>query len=92
MGGKPFLAAAIAALEVSGALVHPDHYRTLLMRPLLPVSPNLSTGGYASGEVGRSATIAHDLLVSNGHGWVVVRPLALDGLRARSGSKAFVTT
>ena len=43
---EPFLAASVAALEVSGAIVHPDHDWALLVRPLLPHRLDLSSSGY----------------------------------------------
>jgi hypothetical protein len=49
---EPLLSAAVTALEVARALVHPYHDWTLLMGPLLPVCADLASGCYFGGEVG----------------------------------------
>ncbi len=82
---EPFLSTAIAALEVAGALVHPDHDWALLVSPLLPVSADLAAGCYFGEEVRGGAAVAHDFPVGDGHGGVVVGPLALDGLGRGGG-------
>jgi hypothetical protein len=89
---EPLLAGAVARLEVASALVQPDHDGALLVSPLLPDGADLSSGFDGSGQIGRSAAVAHDLPVGNGHGGVVVGPLTLDGLWARSGSEALVSS
>jgi hypothetical protein len=50
------------------------------MRPLRPYGLDLSPRGNLSNEIGRCTAIAHDLLVGDSHGGVVVGPLALNGL------------
>jgi hypothetical protein len=53
--------------------------------PLLPVSADLAAGCYFGEEVRGGAAVAHDFPVGDGHGGVVVGPLALDGLGRGGG-------
>ena len=80
---EPLLTAAVAACEVASALVQPDHDWALFVSPLGPNSPDLATSSNLGREARRGSTITHDLLVSDSQGRVVVRPLALNGLRRR---------
>lgn len=60
------------------------------MRPLLPDGLDFTAGLDGGAQLGRGTAVAHDFLVGDGHGRVVVGPLALDGLGAGGGGKAFV--
>jgi hypothetical protein len=88
---EPLFPAAIAALVVACALVHPYHNGALLMRPLRPYGLDLPTRSNLSDEIGRCATVAHDLFVGNSHGGVVVGPLTLNGLGRRGRRKPSVS-
>jgi hypothetical protein len=77
---EPLLSTTVAALEVACALVHPDHDRPLRMGPLLPLGLDLTTSSHLSAEIRRCSTVAHDLIICDGHRGVVIGPLALDGL------------
>ena len=80
---EPLLAATVAACEISSALVQPHHDWTLLVSPLGPDSSDFAASSNLGREVCRGTAVAHDLLISDGQGRVVVWPLALDGLRRR---------
>jgi hypothetical protein len=80
---KPLLSTTITALEIPGTLVHPHHHRPLLMRPLAPNRLDLAACSDLGAEVCGCAAVTHDLLVGDGHGGVVVGPLALDRLGGR---------
>lgn len=61
------------------------------MRPLLPDGLDLSASLDRSTELRTSSSIAHDLLVCDRHGRIVVGPLTLDSLRASGGCETFVS-
>jgi hypothetical protein len=52
------------------------------VRPLSPNSLDASTGLDLCAQIGAGPAVAHDFLVSDRHGGVVVGPLSLDGLGA----------
>jgi hypothetical protein len=61
------------------------------MRPLRPYSLNFPTRSYFSSEIGRCAAVAHNLLIGDSHGGVVIGPLALNGLGRRGRRKTGVS-
>lgn len=89
---EPLLAAAVAGVEVAGALIHPYHDGSLLVGPLLPDSADLASCLDGSTQVSAGAAVAHDLGVVDVHRGVVVRPLTLDGLGAGGRCEAFITS
>lgn len=89
---EPLLAAAVTALEVSGAFVHPDHDGPLLVRPLLIDSSNLSSSSDLGRQIGGRAAVAHNLPVCDCHSRIVVWPLTLDCLWRTCGREALVAT
>jgi hypothetical protein len=78
---EPLLSTAVTALKLACTLVQPYHDWTLLVCPLGPYSFDLSTSSNFSNKIGGCTAIAHNLLIGDGHGRVVVGPLALDCLR-----------
>jgi hypothetical protein len=87
---EPLLPTPIARIEITTALIHPHHDRPLLMRPLAPQRLDLTSRSDFGAEFGRRAAVAHDFLVVDGHGGVVVGPLALNGLGRGGGGEAGV--
>ena len=88
---EPVFAASVAAAEVSGTLVHPNHDWALLVGPLGPDGLDLTSSSDLSRQVRGGAAIAHHLLVGDSQGRVVVRPLTLNGLWGSSWGEASVT-
>lgn len=78
---EPLLATTITALVVTRALVHPNHHRPLCVRPLSPFCSDLASSGDLCDEIGRRASVAHNLPVGDGHSRVIIRPLSLNRLR-----------
>jgi hypothetical protein len=89
---KPLLPTPITRVEITTALIHPHHDRALFMRPLAPQRLDLTSRSDLCAEFCRRATVAHDFLVVDGHGGVVVGPLALNSLGRGGGGEASVAS
>jgi hypothetical protein len=89
---EPLLPTPITRIEITTALIHPHHDRALFMRPLAPQRLDLTSRSDLCAEFCRRATVAHDFLVVDGHGGVVVGPLALNSLGRGGGGEASVAS
>jgi hypothetical protein len=89
---EPLLPTPITRIEITTALIHPHHDWALFMRPLAPQRLDLTSRSNLCAELCRRATVAHDFLVVDGHGGVVVGPLALNSLGRGRGGEAGVAS